>query len=204
MRSTSESLQEAAEREGRFRRLMQSFGFRLNLWYTVVFTVSAAGLFFAVYWLLGVAIERKDRELLDARISELSAVYESDGVPGLRAYLGQNYNGPGQPSLLVEVRTPFNTRSVFTVPPEWITTNLLQIAPGLRLATSYARIPSTAERDFTLGGHTLSDRSRLVVGRITGSRESLLEPIRRLFLIVMAPIVILGFIGGAAFTERAI
>ncbi|HEV8541066.1 MAG TPA: HAMP domain-containing sensor histidine kinase [Verrucomicrobiae bacterium] len=186
------------------RRLTRSFGFRLNLWYTVIFTVSAASLFFVLYWLLAVTIERKDRELLDVRLAELSAVYEAEGVGGLRAYLGQNFNGPGKPNLLVALGTSFTASpAVLTVPQEWISVKLQQVAPGLRLARSYVRLPSNAERDFTLGQRVLSDRSTLLVGRTTDSRERILEPIRRLFLIVMAPIVILGFIGGAAFTQRA-
>ena len=50
----------------------------------------------------------------------------------------------------------------------------------------------------------LADGSVLHVGRSTGSRERLLEPFRRVFLAVMVPIVALGFIGGAAFTQRAL
>ena len=185
-------------------RLTESFSFRLNLWYAVIFSASAGALFLALYWLLAAAIERKDRELLAVRLSELAAVYEYEAVPGLRAYLAQNFNAPGKPNLLVALVTPENIRSILTVPQEWIAVRLQEVAPGLRLARPYLRLPSTAERDFTLGQRMLSDRSTLLVGRATDSREQLLAPIRRLFLAVMAPIVILGFIGGAAFTQRAI
>jgi len=41
------------------------------------------------------------------------------------------------------------------------------------------------------------------VGRIAQSRDRLLSLVRRLFLLGMLPIVALGFIGGAAFTQRA-
>jgi signal transduction histidine kinase len=175
----------------------------LNLWYTVIFTASAAGLFFALYWLLSVAIERKDRELLDVRVSELTGIYEAGGLGSLRIYLRENYNIAGKPSLLVRLTSPFDTVMLLTVPQDWLAIKLQQVAPGLRLATPYLRIPSTAERDFTLEQRVMSDNTRLLVGRTTDSRERILEPIRRVFLIVIVPIVLIGFIGGAAFTQRA-
>jgi signal transduction histidine kinase len=100
-------------------------------------------------------------------------------------------------------RSPFKTIAVLTVPQDWVAVKLQEVAPGLRLATPYVRMPSTADRDFTLGQRFLRDRSTLLVGRTANSREHILEPIRRVFLIVLAPIVIMGFLGGAAFTQRA-
>lgn len=188
---------------GAERRLTSRFSFRLNLWYTLIFSASTGALFFVIYWLISVAIERKDREVLDARLSEFSAVYEREGPGGLRAYLSQAITTPGKPSLLVAVVTPFRSRSVLIVPQEWISVRLEEVAPGLRLPTSYIRIPTAAERDLTLGQRSLRDGSTLLVGRTTDSRERILEPIRRLSLVVMLPIVLLGFVGGAAFTQRA-
>jgi signal transduction histidine kinase len=199
MENIGESVQ---QKGGRLRRLTQSFAFRLNLWYTVIFTVSAASLFFVLYWLMTITIERKDRELLEARLSEFAAVYGREGLGGLHSYLAENINAPGKPNVLVVVATRFNTMPIFMVPQEWVSVRLQEVAPGLRLARRYLRLPSTTERDFFLGD--LGNGLTLLVGRTTDSRERLLEPIRRLFLLVMAPIVILGFIGGAAFTERAI
>ena len=54
-------------------RWFRSFAFRLNLWYAVIFTVSAASLFLVVYGLLSVAIDRSDRD--DAALKLLGEWY---------------------------------------------------------------------------------------------------------------------------------
>jgi signal transduction histidine kinase len=49
----------------------------------------------------------------------------------------------------------------------------------------------------------LPDASVLQVGRSTNNRETLLQPFRRDFLIVMTPTLLLGVLGGAFFAHRA-
>jgi signal transduction histidine kinase len=183
-------------------RWFRTFAFRLNLWYTLIFSASAATLFLVVYGLLSVAIDRNDREVVQARASEFAAIYNTRGLDGLRRYLGPLEKSPGQERFFIQVITRFGTFPII-VPPEWISVVERELAPGIRQEIPYLRIPSSAERDLTLAQTTLRDGSRLQVGRIAASRERLLRLVRRLFTGVMLPIVALGFIGGAAFTQRA-
>lgn len=185
------------------RHLLRSFSFRLNLWYALIFTASAISLFAAIYWLLAISIERSDREALQARLSEYAAVYDSSGVAGLRRYLSRTLNAAGQPTVFVRVMTPFDTVSLLMVPQDWIAMDVKEIAPGWRMERPYVRYP-TLDRDYTLGRAVLRDGSVLVVGRSTESRERILRTVRRLALAVMVPIVLLGSLGGAAFTQRAL
>lgn len=191
-----------AKRTLRAPRWFRTFAFRLNLWYTLIFSASAAALFLVVYGLLSVAIDRNDREVVQARASEFAAIYNTRGMEGLRRYLGPLERSPGQERFFIQVVTAFGTFPLI-VPPEWISVVERELAPGIRREIPYLRIPSSAERDLTLAQHTLRDGSRLQVGRIAQSRERLLRLVRRLFTGVMVPIVVLGFIGGAAFTQRA-
>ncbi|MGZ8938565.1 MAG: sensor histidine kinase [Limisphaerales bacterium] len=183
-------------------RWFRTFAFRLNLWYTLIFSASAAALFLVVYGLLSVAIDRNDREVVQARASEFAAIYNTRGLEGLRRYLVPLDKSPGHERFFIQVVTRFGTFPLI-VPPEWISVDQRELAPGIREEISYLRIPSSAERDLTLAQHTLRDGSRLQVGRIAQSRDRLLRLVRRLFTGVMLPIVALGFIGGAAFTQRA-
>ena len=192
-------LSESRER----RRWYRSFGFRLNLWYALIFTASAVSLAAALYWLLAQAIERKDREVLQARVVELGTIYNSSGPGGLRNYLSRRGMTADQ-RLFVRVVSRLNRVSVLHVPEDWVAVDVEQLPFGLQRERKYLRIPRDAERDFTLMQAVLADGSVLHVGRSTGSRERLLEPFRRVFLAVMVPIVALGFIGGAAFTQRAL
>jgi len=193
---------ERPQPKSRKPRWFRTFAFRLNLWYTLIFSGSTACLFVVVYGLLSVAIDRNDREVVQARASEFAAIYNTRGIDGLRRYLGPLENNPGQERFFIQVVTRIGTFPV-VVPPEWISVVERELAPGIRAEVPYLRIPSTAQRDLTVAQETLRDGSRLQVGRIAASRDRLLSLVRRLFMIVMLPIVVLGFIGGAAFTQRA-
>src|ERR1700756_5348914 len=65
-------------------RFGRTISFRLNLWYASIFIVSACALFLFLYFLMSVAIERKDREVIEAKLKEYSTVYEAGGMPALR------------------------------------------------------------------------------------------------------------------------
>jgi signal transduction histidine kinase len=197
-------MKDPAERtESRRPRWFRTFAFRLNLWYTAIFSASAASLFLVVYGLLSVAIDRNDRELVQARLSEFGAVYNTrGGLPGLERHLRLLERAPGQQRFFIQVVTRIGTFPL-VVPPEWISVDTKELAPGIKEQVAYLRIPNNAERDLTLMRGVLRDGSELYVGRMTDSRDRLLSLVRRLFIFVMIPIVALGFIGGAAFTQRA-
>ena len=184
-------------------RWFRTFGFRLNLWYALIFTASAAALFVVIYWLIMVTIDRKDREVVQAQLSEFAAVYNTRGVEGLRRHLAPLVNSPGRQTFFIRVVSPFGTYPILIVPQEWITVDVKELAPGIREETAYLRKPRNSERDLTFGQKVLRDSSLLQVGRITDSSDRLLHMLRRLFLGVMIPIAGLGFLGGAAFTKRA-
>src|SRR5712664_2448357 len=72
---------------GLLRRLPRNFSVRLNLWYALIFTASSAALCALVYYLLASTIERKDREVIEARLKEYSAVYQAGGVGALQRWV---------------------------------------------------------------------------------------------------------------------
>ena len=189
---------------GVFKRFFRSFSFRLNFYYAVFFVVSAGLLFTALYWLLSASIERRDREVLQARLSELATVYHNGGVSALRRSLARNQPSPGQRSLYVRVDNPFGEVLLLTAPQDWITIDVEQLPLGFQREKAYVRVPQSEERDLTMGVANLRDGSVLYVGRTTNSRETLLEPFRRLFWTGILPILLLAMIGGAAFAHRAL
>ena len=48
--------------------LLRNFAFRLSLWYALIFAVSTAVLLALVYYLVGVAFQSKDKEVILARL----------------------------------------------------------------------------------------------------------------------------------------
>ena len=185
-------------------RFIHSFGFRLNLWYAIIFCISAASLTFVFYWIASIAIERKDREIVEAQLKEYAAVFNSGGVAALRIYLAPILKTAEQATFYINLTSPFGRTELLSVPQEWVAIDVRELAPGFTEKTAYLRRPKNDGRDLTLAQARLRNGWSLQVGRITDSRERLLFSIRGLSLGVMLPIIALGFIGGAAFAQRAI
>jgi signal transduction histidine kinase len=185
---------------GLLETLRRNVAVRLSLWYAFIFTLSSLALFGFAYYLLAAAVGSKDREVLEARWKEIAAVYDAGGPGALRVWM------QGQPqavrqALFIQVVNVFGILYLNT-PPDWVT---FKDEPGWAgyLKRGIVRIPQNEERDFTLAYGQLADNSQLQVGRITNSREALLNPVRRSFLAAGTVTVLLGFLAGAFSAQRA-
>jgi signal transduction histidine kinase len=178
----------------------RTVSFRLSVWYALIFTVSAAILFLLSYVLLSASIERKDREIVEARAREYAAIYQTGGVAGLRGWIAQHEPAQAQ-KMFVRLVSPINTELFISAPEDWIQLDQNWLKFGIQ--RGWVRVPKDAERDLTIAAIGLFDGSALQVGRMTNSRELLLQPFRRTFLMAAIPLILLAFVGGATFAHRA-
>jgi signal transduction histidine kinase len=187
---------------GLLEPLRRNIGLRLSLLYALIFTVSSVALLALAYYLLAAAIGSKDREVLEARLKEAAVVYEAGGVNALRGWV-RSQPVPVQNTMFVHlVNAANNSDLVISAPEDWVA---FKDVPGWEgyLRTPYLRIPKNAERDYTLGRVELPGRWVLQIGQTTNSREALLNPIRRSFLLVGSMTIVLGFLAGAFSAHRA-
>lgn len=187
-------------------RLSRSLSFRLNIWYTFVFTGSAAALYLFMYLLLSTAIETKDREVIETQLKEFGAIYQAGGLRGLQLRADSAVGGRKTRNYFVRLISPGRQSVIVSVPPDWVEYESSELQMGniqLHVKRPYLRLPKDSERDITIGSYTLFDGAELQVGRITNNREMLLEPFRRTFLLVMVPVLLLALVGGAVFSHRA-
>lgn len=176
---------------------------RLSLYYALLFTFTSVALFAFAYYLLAATIANKDREVLEARLKEIGVVYEAGGLQALQRWI-RNQPPAVQNSLFIRIVSPFNDTAVISAPEDWVTLRDLPGWEGYRRQVEpVIRIPQNAERDFTLVYGVLNNGSLLQVGRITDSRQALLEPVRRKFLVAGSATVLLGFLGGIMFAHRS-
>jgi signal transduction histidine kinase len=178
----------------------RTLSFRLSLWYALIFTASVAALFLISYFLLSASIEHKDREIVEARAREYAAIYQSGGIGGLRNWMERNESAQPQ-KLFVRIVSPINTVPFISVPQDWVELDPNWLRFGIQ--RGWVRIPKDAERDLTIASISLFDGSTLQIGRVTNSREILLQPFRRTFFSAAIPLIFLAIIGGAAFAYRA-
>jgi signal transduction histidine kinase len=187
---------------GLLNPLRRSIALRLSLLYALIFTLSSVALLALAFYLLTGAVGNKDREVLEARLKEAAVVYEAGGVIGLRSWVA-NQPAEVQNTMFIRLVNPWDHASlVISVPPDWVASRAVPGFEGLG-KVPYLRIPQNAERDYTLGQLTLADGRLLQLGRTTNSREAILNPIRRSFLLVGSLTVLLGFVAGAIFGHRA-
>lgn len=194
------SLSDTFRALGSFSRTLS---FHLNAWYAVIFTISASLLFGLLYYLVSVAIIGKDREVIEAKVKEYGAVYQSGGVNAVRQWVSGTQDAQRNKSFYVRVVSPFGNDLFLMAPEDWIEFGVQNLGPFSR-QVGWIRIPKDAERDFTIASRVMFDGAILQVGRSTNNQETLLQPIRNIFIAVMTPIVILGFIGGALSAHRAL
>jgi len=187
---------------GLLDRARRNIGIRLGLWYAFIFALSGVALFALAYYLLAAAIGSKDREVLEARLGEYAAVYESAGLAGLRDAI-QREEG-NQKMFFIRLVSAWNDVSFVNVPDDWIAFKDIPGGwAGYRQQVGVLRIPKNAEKDFLIASAVLADNSLLQVGRSTDSRTALLDPVRRNFIGVGGATILLGFAAGAFFAHRA-
>src|ERR1041385_620140 len=102
------------------KRLTRTLSVRLNLWYAVIFTASAALVFALLYLLLSATVERKDREVIDARLKEYAAIYRVGGDNALRGFIERSKEAQNQKGFLVHLTGLFNETRLLFVPTDWV------------------------------------------------------------------------------------
>ena len=187
---------------GLLESLRRNIGLRLSLMYALIFTLSSVALLALAYYLLAAAVGSKDQEVLEARLKEAAVVYQAGGAIALRSWV---HSQPleVQNTMFVHLVNSYNNADlVISAPEDWVA---FKDVPGFEgfLRAAYLRIPQNAERDYTLGRVKLPGGWVLQIGRTTNSREAILNPIRRSFLVMGSMTVVLGFLAGAFFSHRA-
>jgi signal transduction histidine kinase len=178
---------------------------RLNLGYALMLIIGVGALFALAYALLARLVERTDREVLESKLGEYAAMYESGGFRALEIAVRREDQSGQQKSLFVRLANAHNDVTLAKVPDEWIAFQRSAIGwDGFRRQIGVVRIPKDAERDFALASRELRDGSLLQVGRSTTNREAILKPFRTAFLAVGSAVILLGLAAGAWLTRRTL
>jgi signal transduction histidine kinase len=185
------------------REFTRTISFRLNLWHAAIFLVNAALLFTLIYFLLGAAIDRKDRDVIEARLREYVAVYENGGIAALRDWTTRVNEARKQRMFFVRLAAADHTALLLVMPQDWFDRDVALVDGGTKMRTDdWIRVPRDREMDLTVATMALTDGAILQVGRSSDSRATLLGKFRQVFLMVIPPVLLLGFIGGAFLTRR--
>jgi signal transduction histidine kinase len=188
---------------GRIRRVWESFAFRLSLWFAGAFTLSAAVLFFLLYVLLTSFFEQSEREIVQARLKECVAVYETRGLPALSQMVHRTEFDHNEGPFFVRVIGPLGSVLLVVAPQDWAGQTNSFVNDERGDGNSWLRIPKNSRSEFIIARTALRDGSVLQVGRSTNRSETLFGPFLTSFFLVMAPTLLLGLAVGAIFAHRA-
>jgi signal transduction histidine kinase len=184
-------------------KIWQSFVVRLSLWFAATFTVGAVILFALLYILLTSFFEQSEREIIQARLKECAAVYETQGLPALNDLVHRTEFDQNEGPFFVRVTTRQRSVLLLQAPQDWIRTAKTAVDENDSSQNAWLQIPKDDRSEFIVARTQLSDGSILQVGRSMNRSETLLGPFFSSFLLVMAPTFLLGLVGGAIFAHRA-
>jgi hypothetical protein len=146
-------------------RLWQSFAVRLSLWFAATFTVSAIILFALLYILLTSFFEQSEREIIQARLKECAAVYETQGLPALNNLVHRTEFDQNEGPFFVRVTGPQRSVLLLVAPQDWVRTAKTAVDRNDASQEAWLQIPKDDRTEFIIARTLLSDGSILQIGR---------------------------------------
>jgi signal transduction histidine kinase len=185
-------------------RLRYTLGFRLALWYAVVFVASAVALIVLTYILLAAALRQYDRETIQTTLVQYASAYVRGGVDSLVREIRRTQASARGPLF---VRTLGRRQDVvfLSMPDEWRRFDLSQLAtPALSGEQTWATLRTGDGEVLEIASVLLADGTVFQVGMSTERRKDLLVRFRRILLLDLLSILVIALAGGAVLTTSAL
>jgi signal transduction histidine kinase len=188
-------------------RLQQAVGFRLAWWYALVFSGSAIALVGITYLLLAATLREYDRGIVQSTLVQLASAYARGGVNELTREIRRTQASGVAGPLLVRTLGRRQDLVYLSLPEEWGQFDLSQLAaPPLTGEQQWATLETGEEGGAVLevASVRLSDGTLFQVGKTTERRTELLRRFRRVLILDLASILLIGLAGGAVLTWSAL
>ncbi len=186
-------------------RASGSFNLRLNLWYSAVFILTSGALFLLAYFVLASTVQQRDREVLQARLDEYRAWYESGGLGLLKARFDASPDG-GRNGFFIRLASPRGEALFFNVPEGWEGFDLRKVELiGAETPSPWSSLEGRDPRHvWLIASAPVRGGLLLQAGMSTEQTAALLSRFRLTTLMLILGVVVLGYTGGAFFTNRAL
>ena len=109
-------------------RLQHALGFRLALWYAVVFVASSLALIALTYVLLAVSLRQYDREIVQRTLIQYASAYARGGLDALAREIQRTQATGGQEPLFVRTLGTGQDVIFVSMPEAWRRFDLSQLA----------------------------------------------------------------------------
>ncbi|BCS94702.1 two-component sensor histidine kinase [Desulfoluna limicola] len=190
----------------RLRNITRTLGFRVGAWYSAIFIGSSALLFVLAYLFLGATLRNQDYEEIQLELREVQTLYDIGGVTALNRYVDHLSSERRSRPLFIRIADKGNhTRHIFSR-DSWDDFNLdllSQGCPDCQGWQTFSCRKGTYVLDV-LSGPVTARGNRVQVGMSSQRRQEILRQFRKIFLVVMAPLFVLGLSGGIFLSRRTL
>ncbi len=188
------------------KQLRKKVGFRLTVWYSSIFILSALLLFALAYFLLSSSLIKHDHEAIQLRLDELSALYQTAGRELLEREVTIEKKFEKKIPFFIRLAGRDNKTLFLYIPYQWVEFDIKKLermTPNTDM--TWTRLPGKNNRNvLEVASIRLSNDYLLQVGKSTEDREKILRHFREIFTAVMVPLILSGFAGGAFLAFRAL
>lgn len=188
------------------KHLRKTVSFRLTVWYSGIFILSFLLLFSLAYFLLSSSLNKQDKEAIQLKLKELSTLYQTGGIELLEREVSLEKKFEKKKSFFVRLAGPGNKTVFLLIPYQWAQFDIKELEKTTsNIDTTWIRLPAKNNRDvLEIASTRLPNDYLLQTGRSTEDREKIMRHFRDVFGAVMAPLILLGFVGGAFLGFRAL
>lgn len=188
-------------------RLRHTFGVRIAWWYAVVFLVSAVALVGMTYTLLAATLRQHDRDYVQRMLIQFAAAYTRGGPESLRREIQRAQIAGTEGPLFVRTLGRAHDVVYVSMPERWQHFDTSQLAsPPLAGGQAWATLDPGGDDPHVLEvlSVRLPEGTIFQVGKSTEHRAEILGRFRRVLLLVLGGILMIGVAGGAILTQSAL
>lgn len=173
-------------------------GFRLTFWYSGIFFLSSLVLFGLTYFLLEFYLRENDRDVIETKLQALSILYEAGAMGDLRKEVAIEKDPRRKDPFLVRVASEKNETLFINVPSRSLEFDFRELErTPLQGGGQWVLLRAKTGRTvFEIATSELLDGNMLQVGKSSKDRERVLLQFRKIFIVVIFPLLGLGFGGG--------
>ena len=187
-------------------KLFKSIGFRLSIGYSSFFILGSVILLMAAYFFLLSTITEQDREGVKSELNELASEYDSGGMKHLNQEVEEDYQFRKKNPFFIRIEESSNRTFKIFSSHLWEEFDVaLSEKFALDDTESWISLPANDE-DYVLEllSKRLKDGRWLQVGISTEERQKIMGQFREIFALIMFPLILLGFSGGAILSARTL
>ena len=190
----------------RISHLTKKTSVRLTFWFSAIFIIAVLMLFALTYLFLSGSIRDKDRRVAGTKLAEYEKLQKTAGLPALLNKIDRDRRADQQAGFYVRVSDSQNRTILETRPPGLTEKDTKEIArtrvSGRRQWFVFHSLDGHSTFEFSTSA--LSDEVFLQVGFGMVERERLLEHFKKIFFLVMIPLILLSVAGGFLTAHRAL